>query len=256
MKKLLLIATLFIGFVSTAQNSFIVLKQNTTTTVSPNTLYDVATTPATLTTNTFDVKNTSSVTNVYNVTRYDLHLFRLTSIDTAEARFCFASQCYGAPILTGLFTLTLTPNQNTATMGDYYSLDCDLSEASIKGYSLVKYTIFNVNQPSDSIQFTIRYNDQLKNVGIKEQNSLTTDLQIVPNPANEATTISFTAKSSQASQLSVYNVIGQSVYQKTISITAGKNSFPIDMSNLPAGIYNVVIDNGTSTVTKKLTVTK
>ncbi len=139
-----------------AQSTFRVFKHNTTVSVTPNALYEVTTIPADLTTSTFDFLNISTSTHTYNVKRYDLILHTITSSDKAEARFCVASQCYGAGDVTALFPLVLPAGVNTATLGNFQSLDCDLVDASVIGYSLVKYTLFNINQPSDSIHAALQ----------------------------------------------------------------------------------------------------
>jgi hypothetical protein len=178
------------------------------------------------------------------------------AVDTTAAQFCFASQCYGSDVKLGIFSLTLAPSANTATLGDYYSLDCDLAESSKIGYSLVKYTLFNVNQISDSIQFTMRYNLNLMNVGIKEQNLSNQELQVTPNPAKDMAKVSFAAASTSAAQVMVYNAIGQKVFAQAVNTSIGTNTLPLNVSEFPAGVYHVVIDTEHSVITKKLIVTK
>ena len=255
MKKIALIVLVVIGFGALAQNSFIVYKKSTTTSVTPNSIIDATTTPSDLTTNTFDVFNASNATKEYNVTRYDMVLHRRTAVDTAEARFCFASQCYGSTTYTGLFTLTLTAGANTSTLGDYYSLDCDLAESgAIIGYSLVKYTIFNVNTPADSMQFTMRYNENLMNVGIKQQQGLASKSHFAPNPAKEQTQFVITAPASSVGSLQVINSIGQVVISQKLEIAAGKNTFPVQLTGLAAGVYFAQLNEGGKTTTQKLIV--
>lgn len=256
MKKFLFIAFVICAMTSTAQNSFVIYKQNTTTSVSPNSLFDVATTAATITNNTFDVENISASTHTYNIKRYDLHLWRVNAVDTTAAQFCFASQCYGPDVTLGLFPLTLTTSANTATLGAYYSLDCDLAESTRIGYSLVKYTLFNVNQPSDSLQFTMRYNVNLINVGIKEQNLSSQELQISPNPAKDMAKLTFVSANAVAAQVTIYNAIGQKVFTQVVNTNIGSNTVPVNVSELPAGVYHVSIDADHSVITKKLIVTK
>ena len=253
MKKLVLIALVALGFEAVAQNSFIVYKKNTTTSVTPNAVYDVTTTPLDLTTNTFDVYNSSAVTHTYNVKRYDMQLHRRTATDTAEARFCFAGQCYMSSTYLGLVTLVLPTASSTSTLGDYYSLDCDLAEAGqLIGYSLVKYTIFDVNTPSDSIQFTMRYNLSLQNVGIKNQQLASSKVSFAPNPAKEATSFVVNATASSEARLVLINSIGQVVYSQALSISSGKNTFPIQVSNLAAGVYIAQLSEGNKITSQKL----
>lgn len=254
MKKLLTYFLIVASASAFAQNSFVLYKKNTTTSVTPNATYDAVTTPTDLTTNTFDLENISATTKEYNVTRYDLFLHRTTATDTAEARYCFASQCYGATVYTGLFTLTLTAGANTSTLGAYFSLDCDLAESGKIGYSLVKYTVFNVNQPSDSIQFTMRYNQALQFVGINEQKSLGTKAAFAPNPAKEHTSFVVTAPAASVGNLQVINSIGQVVISQKLEIAAGKNTYPVQLTGLAAGVYIAQLSEGGKLTSQKLIV--
>lgn len=254
MKKLVLIALVSIGFGAIAQTSFVVNKKNSVTTVTPNSIIDAVTTPTDLTTNTFDVKNTSASTHTYNVKRYDLFLHKITAVDTAEARFCFAGQCYLATTYLGLVELVLPSGASTSTLGDYYSLDCDLAEAGNIGYSVVKYTIFNVNTPADSMQFTMRYNEALRFVGIKEQHSFSLKSSFAPNPAKEQTQFVVTAPAASVGNLQVINSIGQVVISQKLEIAAGKNTFPVQLTGLAAGVYFAQLNEGGKTTTQKLIV--
>ena len=254
MKKLVLIALVSLGFGAIAQTTFVVNKKNSTTTVTPNSIIDAVTTPTDLTTNTFDVRNISAVTHTYNVKRYDMVLHRTTAVDTAEARFCFAGQCYMATTYTGLVTLVLPQGASTSTLGDYYSLDCDLAEAGNIGYSLVKYTIFNVNTPSDSMQFTMRYNLALQFVGIKNQHQVSSKVSFAPNPAKETTQFVVNANTASEGHLQLINSIGQVVYSQTLLISSGKNTYPVQVSNLAAGVYIAQLSEGGKITSQKLIV--
>ncbi len=256
MKKLVLIALVALGLEAVAQNSFIVYpKNNNTTSVTPNSVFDVTTTPIDLTTTTFDVYNSSAVTHTYNVKRYDMKLHKRTATDTAEARFCFAGQCYMSSTYLGLVTLVLPSANSTSTLGDYYSLDCDLAEAgNLIGYSLVKYTIFDVNALSDSLQFTMRYNLNLQNVGIKNQQLSNSKVSFAPNPANEATEFVVNAAVSSEARLVLINSIGQVVYSQNLSLVSGKNVFPMQVSHLAVGVYIAQLSEGNKITSQKLIV--
>jgi Secretion system C-terminal sorting domain len=254
MKKIVLIAIVSIGFGAMAQTTFVVNKKNSTATVTPNSIIDAVTTPTDLTTNTFDVYNSSASTHTYNVKRYDLFLHKTTAVDTAEARFCFAGQCYLSTTYLGLVELVLPSVTSTSTLGDYFSLDCDLAEAGNIGYSLVKYTIFNVNTPSDSMQFTMRYNAALQFVGIKEQAASALKTSFAPNPAKEHTQFVVTATAASVGSLQVINSIGQVVISQKLEIIAGKNTYPVNLAGLAAGVYFAQLNEGGKTTTQKLIV--
>ncbi len=72
-----------------------------------------------------------------------------------------------------------------------------------------------------------------------------------PNPANDATTVYFTAETNTA-QLVLMNTLGQTIFSKTITAKNNNNfSEKIATNNLPAGIYMIqVIANNTSSAIK------
>ncbi len=61
-------------------------------------------------------------------------------------------------------------------------------------------------------------------------------LQVFPNPANDAIQVSFYTGSEQVMKLSILNILGENIY--TESITAfGNFTTPIDIQPLPKGLY-------------------
>jgi hypothetical protein len=201
-------------------------------------------------TTTIDVKNISTVTHTYDVTRYDIKLNSAGSGDDAQAYFCFAGQCYDNEMLTSAMSLVLAPGQSASSVGQqYFALDADYREASVAGLSIVKYTFFNTNNHNDSIQVTFRYND-LTTVGIIQTHSVSRDIQIFPNPAGNLTNLSVTG-SGEISNLTILNSIGELVYEKTLPATE-KNTVQINVQNLAAGVYFVQVREGKFLTTRKL----
>jgi hypothetical protein len=54
----------------------------------------------------------------------------------------------------------------------------------------------------------------------------------------------------------VINTIGQVVMVKESTLTPGANVISLEVKELAAGVYNVVIDSDAGSSTKKLTITK
>lgn len=76
---------------------------------------------------------------------------------------------------------------------------------------------------------------------------------VYPNPVADVLNIEVNAASPASTQLSIKNVLGQTVYSNSLNINIGKNVETIDMSTLKKGIYLVDIVAGKSRVTKKIT---
>src|ERR1041385_651972 len=162
MKKFLQIAFLLITTCGVAQVSIQVKNTGNNQIVAANaTVYSI-TSAGNTTSDVFDIKNTSASTQTYVLYRYDLILHA-----TATANFCFAGTCYGPPtVISGYLVLNAGQSASQSTVANTM-LTADLNEdPSTSGLSHVKYSFKNINTPSDSIQFSMRYNDVA--AGIKE----------------------------------------------------------------------------------------
>jgi PKD repeat protein len=77
-------------------------------------------------------------------------------------------------------------------------------------------------------------------------------LAVYPNPAKDEVTLGINAsKPSTDCQLSINNVLGQSVYSKAVDLASGPNTVGLNVSNLTAGIYFISLQNGKDQVTTK-----
>ncbi len=82
-------------------------------------------------------------------------------------------------------------------------------------------------------------------------------LEAYPNPFNLSTQINFRIISREYVTLSVYNILGQKAaeLQKRF-LTAGNYSVTFDASNLPSGVYFVLLHAGERITTKKIMLIK
>ncbi|MFI5219291.1 MAG: T9SS type A sorting domain-containing protein [Bacteroidia bacterium] len=116
-------------------------------------------------------------------------------------------------------------------------------------------TVFGVpiSQPSTINYYSIQVNSC---VGIAENiASLNFDLlQNNPNPFDKFTLVSFTSPVSGNFKLKVYNLIGKEVYHQNIRGEAGTNVVKIDAQDFVPGIYVYMLDNGVTTLSKRMIV--
>lgn len=252
MKHFLFFAVSLLSLVATAQTTFSVAQATPALAVTANATIDITTTAGNVVTRTMDMQNISTTTNVYNVKMYDL-ILHPTAIDTAQAYFCFGGCCFGVGTKIGMCTLTLTPGQNTATMGDFYSLNCDLQEASTVGYSVVKYTIYNINQASDSMQFTLRYNYLLQGTGLKnlQQSAL---LSLQPNPAKDLVSLQINNHNASEATIQLLDIGGKIVLNQTNTLQAGENNIALDLQGISPGFYYLRLHNQNAVISRKLVI--
>lgn len=213
-----------------------------TVTTSPNTT-DI---PA-----RFRFYNTDATnTYTYNILR-TIKVLNTQGTFTAETYFCAGATC-------------LPPTANTLSSGDYIILTPGNSERIITyfneinpiGYSEVYYKIFNVNNPNDTLGFTIYYNPSLNSVS--ENNSIVEDISIYPIPAKENIFIHLKSHFPLDATLSITNILGQTVLKQQVKIKDGFNSKTLDVSSLPNGVYFVLLNstNYSKTFTQKIIINR
>ena len=235
-----------------SQNNILINFINTTNTVAAGYTIYTTTTAENTREIILDIKNISNSTKSYLVKRYDIILNSVNST-TAVARFCFAGNCYLASTLISPHSLTLTPGQYASSIqGDNQVLNCDLDEATAIGYSYIKYSFINTINSSDSLQFSIKYNDPNAPLTIMESSKNLEAFNFYPNPVSDELTFKIKATKNDKSILNIYNGTGAITIKKEFYLTEGENIFQINTRELPVGIYFASLKINNSTITKKL----
>ncbi len=83
--------------------------------------------------------------------------------------------------------------------------------------------------------------DNCTGIGEEKENS---KLLVYPNPAQNTLTVEFNNAVSGKTEISISNLPGQVVLQKTMEATSGKQSLHFDVSNLVNGLYIIKIQKG------------
>lgn len=250
MKKQLLALLTVASFSAMAQSSIKVLLHSTGVEVTPNSIVQATVAAEDEVKIEFEIQNISSSTKIYKVKRYDVQL-NATETLTAQAYFCFAGRCFGPDVIVAEDSQTLTPNQKSSQIpGDYQMLSADLTEANVVGKSLVKYTFYNLNATSDSVQFSISYNNTP--VGIKSTAKQISAVSIVPNPASDNAVLHVQSGVTMNGKVLVYNSLGAVVLEKNVSLAEGNNAIALPTAALPAGVYFCNLSAELGTITKRI----
>ena len=88
-------------------------------------------------------------------------------------------------------------------------------------------------------------------IGLNENLIIDNSFIVKPNPSNGAFKVMALNGGNNSSLISIYNVMGQLVYSKTIDLSMGVET-EVDLTNVANGIYNLVISNGKANLTKKI----
>ncbi len=81
-------------------------------------------------------------------------------------------------------------------------------------------------------------------VGTDEQTAAALQLTASPNPTTDAVRVTFTTASATAVQLSLTNLLGQTLQNRQVESASGANSFDLNLQGLPTGTYLVRIQTG------------
>lgn len=153
---------------------------------------------------------------------------------------------------------------------EFYLADYRFSNG-IQDYILNNWTWINLAGlgNTDSLQFTLHSSDNgsfgmntpayfclddlTLDFGTGVENVFVAEgLNIYPNPAFEETELVFNTEEVVYVSMKVIDVAGREMAAQSMNSFAGTNKFKIDVSQFPAGVYYVVINAGSTTLTKKL----
>lgn len=160
----------------------------------------------------------------------------------AEHSICFAFHCYQSGIYVSPNADTITPGGIDSTFSGHYRY---LKLTHTPSIDLVAYTIYDVDNPSDSAIVYVKYNTMTP-TGMQPINEPVTPLvNIYPNPASNSTAIIYSGKGT----LQITDVQGKAVYNSTFD-----QKLVINISTWAAGTYFVKLldDKGDLAVTKML----
>ncbi|MCW3077353.1 MAG: hypothetical protein JWO32_1962 [Bacteroidetes bacterium] len=214
------------------------------------------------------IKNNAANTQTFTVKRSVLYnspaLILDGSSSTPSTYFCFGNTCFPSNInaadpanytilaAAGQTNVNAPTSDNTATNGQPFSIYLD--EAATIGNYVIRYKISNVNNPNDTLAFTVVYN---QGVGIKKNtNSSDFISSVFPNPASGESTLNAHSSINQQAGLFIYNSLGELVKTNKFNLVAGTNDLKFSCSDLSAGVYNLILTTEQGSLIKKLTVSK
>ncbi len=247
MKKLILILSLnFILFSMNAQLKII----DPTTSLDVLNSYTVQITPGSPTHSfDFEVHNEYSTSKTIKIKRY---LLQYTS--GQDIYYCFGTNCYNAstnPVFIPTQNVTLASGGMLPNGAGTYGLKTDFDDNNVLGNSLVRYTLYDVNNTSDSVSFTINY--EVNPVGLKQHETVKYSMNpCMPNPAKQYTNIVYEIKNNEGNaKLILFDILGNNVREIRLFESSGMQR--IDLTALNEGIYFYTLQiNGKNMVSRKL----
>jgi Secretion system C-terminal sorting domain len=89
-------------------------------------------------------------------------------------------------------------------------------------------------------------------VGTETVDAAALGLTAQPNPVNDALQIGFELSAPARVQLSVTNLLGQTILVRNLDAASGRNTADLNLGNFPAGTYVIRIATGNSTAALKV----
>lgn len=244
MKKLLLasLPMLFVAGLS-AQSSFTIQDVNLATVASGSTIVYYVDQATSLESHDFEITNNNPNAVTAKVRK------AIQSQQTGQTfYFCTDQNCY-----TPTTNLSANVSMNPSTM---FQLITDFTPNNATGISIVRYSVFNTSNPSDSAYFFIEYH--VSPTGISNHSMVKANIgSPMPNPASSVFNMTYNIGSSYGkgeAKIVVYNMLGAVV--KTETLDAAEGTFRMDVTTLENGVYFTSLEvDGKQLSTKRLVVT-
>lgn len=159
--------------------------------------------------------------------------------------FCW-DLCYPSNVSVSTGVINLAANAINKT-----SFSIHYQPNSTIGSAVVKYCVFDENNPADSACVNISYSTESTSI-LDTRNDYFSEFH--PNPSSSMAYLDYDLKLGQVANVIVSDMLGSVVFNETTTNKEGTISF--DLSNQKSGLYfaNIIIDGETKTM-KRLVVT-
>lgn len=221
--------------------------------------------------NTINVTNMNGMFFNANLFNQDLSSWQVDSVIDMNEMF-FLSKKFNQ----SLANWKLTSIYGAYKMFDNTAIDCSNYSATINGWASVSNLPNNINLGAFNIHYgtnafasrilliskgwTINgdiannYNCYPTSIyTIESQNSIS---NFYPNPTSSNASIDIFSEETEIANISVYNTLGQLVYDDKINLLGGKNIYQLNTQNFKNGIYSVSIKIGDKQIVKQLAVSQ
>jgi hypothetical protein len=243
MKKLLLASVSMLFAAGLSAQSFSVTHATQGNIVSGSTIVYNVDQATSLETHDFDVHNTSG-SNVTCKVRKTVQQFASAG---SLFYFCTDQLCY-APS-------TVLSGNVAVSAGGQFLLVTDFTPDNTTGISIVRYSVFNIANPSDSVFFFIEYHVAPTGIGSYSQVKANIGSPM-PNPAAAVFNMNYNLGASYGqgvAKMVMYNMLGEAV--RTETLVDAEGTFRMDVSVLDNGVYFTSLEvDGKQLSTKRLVV--
>ncbi|MCB0379703.1 MAG: type IX secretion system sortase PorU [Flavobacteriales bacterium] len=125
-----------------------------------------------------------------------------------------------------------------------YNLNLTNAQQHIVGDAIINYYAFNANADATGCKDNVFVNDIL--AGINAVKATEVNATVFPNPSSGKVSISFREEENETYHFSIYNNVGQLVFEEKLSTN---NTFTFSVENFKNGIYFYQLSNNTNKLT-------
>jgi hypothetical protein len=160
--------------------------------------------------------------------------------------FCWGL-CYGSNVYISPNPVTIAAGiNNTLDFSGHYSPHDSIGE------SIIRYVFFDMNNPSDTVCFNVKY--VTVHVGVNDISAVKENtVRLYPNPVNGTANFEYNVPAGTNAGIVIRDILGSVVREIPVSMASGKVT--ISTSDLPAGVYFYsLMEEGRPVTTGKLIV--
>jgi hypothetical protein len=155
------------------------------------------------------------------------------------------------PVITAdMYTLTSSASEGNQWYRDGILIDGAVSQTYDVVENGVYTVIVTINECSSEVSNSI----EIVNVGLNEVNA--PQISIYPNPNSGEFWVTITSANSIAFDIEILNRYGSSVYKINNLYVSGTFKQSIDLRNLAAGVYSIVLKSDTQQIIRKIVIDK
>jgi len=91
-------------------------------------------------------------------------------------------------------------------------------------------------------------------IGVNNSKKLDASIVAFPNPTSDVTNLNITMNNASKAEIKLVNMLGQTVRTMSVELTAGANRVSMNVADLSAGLYSVVLTSNGKSATEKIMV--
>ena len=186
---------------------------------------------------------TSSVTNITSgIVKVRVRRTIQTVVSGTQNYFCW-SVCHGPSVSEDPDYLEINAG---ATRNDFYA---DYLPQGQSGQSVIFYTFFNHDTPSDSVRLKVVFDIAPTGIASVEAKN---NFQLYPNPANDIIRVKCNFDTN--ADLIIYDITGKMVRRE--SLIASQSDYTLSIADLRSGVYFYSLNNDKEIVSMKKLIKK